>query len=328
MGYSQRSRFLWAILFSLIGCLFVLSSDTLAQDGPGDRYFDEMGHSVAEEIWPFFKANGGLRVFGFPITEFITSDKDGMQVQYFQNGRVEIDPDSGEIRPSPLPVDLYLEKSQPPIPADQVATGAGVQYFEATGHSVRLAFLDFYNRYGGPGLFGYPVTELLDEGDQLKQYFERAIFHWRPDMPDGHRVQLEQLGYLQFEGNDEDLFYLRPVLPESDKPGEIPTVRVLDIRVSATVQTPVMERAGGVQKVYIFVHDQLDRPVMGVQVDVSIVLPEGYKDRSLASTDENGLVVFTIDIPELDPGETVPIKVSATFKELWRGTACSFRVWW
>ncbi len=34
-----------------------------------------------------------------------------------------------------------------------------VLYFPETGHTVRGAFLDFFNQHGGLRVFGYPITE-------------------------------------------------------------------------------------------------------------------------------------------------------------------------
>ena len=63
----------------------------------------------------------------------------------------------------------------------------GVQYFPQTGHTLRGAFLDYWNRYGGLGQFGYPLTEEFFEpvGAENKlyqvQYFERNRFEYHPE---------------------------------------------------------------------------------------------------------------------------------------------------
>ncbi len=36
---------------------------------------------------------------------------------------------------------------------------AGVMWFSSTGHTLRGAFLDYWNKYGGLAQFGYPLTE-------------------------------------------------------------------------------------------------------------------------------------------------------------------------
>ena len=63
----------------------------------------------------------------------------------------------------------------------------GVQYFPATGHTLRGAFLEYWNRYGGLAQFGYPLTEEFFEpvGSDNKlyqvQYFERNRFELHPE---------------------------------------------------------------------------------------------------------------------------------------------------
>jgi beta propeller repeat protein len=56
------------------------------------RYFPETGHGVRFGFKEFWEANGGLELFGFPITgEF---NEGGRTVQYFERARFEFDPES------------------------------------------------------------------------------------------------------------------------------------------------------------------------------------------------------------------------------------------
>ncbi len=74
------------------------------------------------------------------------------------------------------------------------------KYFSETGHNVKGDFLKFYN--GNPNatfLYGYPITEEFNSRDgKTVQYFQRARFELRNDMPEGQRVQLTALGQLTF----------------------------------------------------------------------------------------------------------------------------------
>ncbi|MGI8586398.1 MAG: hypothetical protein ACR2M0_01735 [Chloroflexia bacterium] len=77
----------------------------------------------------------------------------------------------------------------------------GVQWFPATGHTLRGAFLDYWTRYGGLAQFGYPLTEeFFDASDrkneQLQvQYFERNRFEYHPENAGGpYAVLLGTLG--------------------------------------------------------------------------------------------------------------------------------------
>ncbi len=53
-------------------------------------YFPETGHTVSYAFLDFFKANGGIDIFGYPITEMFFED--GQIVQYFQRLKVQWQP--------------------------------------------------------------------------------------------------------------------------------------------------------------------------------------------------------------------------------------------
>lgn len=57
-------------------------------------YFNETGHSLGGAFLSFWKANGGLRVLGFPITEPI--QEGGWTVQYFERARMEYHPEKAK----------------------------------------------------------------------------------------------------------------------------------------------------------------------------------------------------------------------------------------
>ncbi|MDQ3705998.1 MAG: M23 family metallopeptidase [Chloroflexota bacterium] len=54
-------------------------------------YFNETGHTIQGGFYEFWRANGGLRLFGLPLTEEI--HEDGMTVQYFERARFEYHPE-------------------------------------------------------------------------------------------------------------------------------------------------------------------------------------------------------------------------------------------
>lgn len=80
------------------------------------------------------------------------------------------------------------------IPVHAQATDS--KYFSETGHNVSGEFLAFFN--GNPEavyIFGYPITEQFTGKDgKTVQYFQRARFEYNPDLPEGQRTQLTQLG--------------------------------------------------------------------------------------------------------------------------------------
>lgn len=76
------------------------------------------------------------------------------------------------------------------------AQAPGPEYFPQTGHSIQGDFLKFYQAATDPTtLYGYPITEELKAKDGKRvQYFQRARFEYRPELPEGQRVTLTDIG--------------------------------------------------------------------------------------------------------------------------------------
>jgi len=74
------------------------------------------------------------------------------------------------------------------------------QYFSETGHNVHGDFLKFYiSNPNATFLYGFPITEQFTSKDgKTVQYFQRARFELRTDLPAEQRVQLTSLGRNTF----------------------------------------------------------------------------------------------------------------------------------
>ncbi len=59
---------------------------------PNCQYFVETSHSLCFKFLEYWQANGGLDLFGFPISE-LTIEDSGLMVQYFQRARMEWHPE-------------------------------------------------------------------------------------------------------------------------------------------------------------------------------------------------------------------------------------------
>ena len=78
-------------------------------------------------------------------------------------------------------------------------------YFSQTGQhlSDRSGFLGFWRKHGGVLIFGYPISEELDEDGRVTQYFERARFEFHPEQENPeYRVQLSLFGKELTTGRD------------------------------------------------------------------------------------------------------------------------------
>ncbi|GAB4215737.1 MAG: hypothetical protein OHK0022_55980 [Roseiflexaceae bacterium] len=171
----------------------------------GKAFFDATGHGAGGAFLAYWNRNGGLPVFGYPLTEeFIqrnNSDGKTYTVQYFERQRYEYHPEN---RGTPYEVLLgrlgaealsargvdwqSLPKASPSTP----------NYYPQTGQAINPLFWNYWRTHGlelgDPGvserealaLWGYPLTGLVDEtlpdGTTLKvQWFERARFEYHPE---------------------------------------------------------------------------------------------------------------------------------------------------
>ena len=85
------------------------------------------------------------------------------------------------------------------------AQSEDAQFFPETGHRVKGEFLRFYAGVRDPKLvFGYPITEQITSRDgKVVQYFQRARFELRTDLPEDERVQLTPLGPATYKPADQ-----------------------------------------------------------------------------------------------------------------------------
>ena len=58
---------------------------------PARSYFAATAHSLAQPFLSYWQNNGGIQLFGYPISEVVTQD--GMQVQWFERARMEYHPE-------------------------------------------------------------------------------------------------------------------------------------------------------------------------------------------------------------------------------------------
>lgn len=71
--------------------LLAIAPLSLLAQSQQERYFPDTGHTVRGEFLDFYNSRGGLRIFGFPITEEFQLN--GRAVQYFQRVRMELHPE-------------------------------------------------------------------------------------------------------------------------------------------------------------------------------------------------------------------------------------------
>ncbi len=172
---------------------------TVVATGKGETdtlFFKETGLYVFAPFADYWTKNGGLSIYGLPITPGF--EQGGRMVQWFERTRFE------QNRQAPVGQQVQfgllgseLRKPDPPVAAP---TSAERRFFPETGHSVGGAFRAYWERNGGLAQFGLPLTEEIVEGGRTVQWFERARFESNPQaVGTPNEVQLGQIGRTLWE---------------------------------------------------------------------------------------------------------------------------------
>ncbi len=183
-------------------------------------FFPETGHTLAYNFRKFYDQQGGLPIFGLPLTEVFIED--GRPVQYFERARFEWHANIAQVAAGHL--GRWAAQGRAGSSAFQpVATApAGARFFAETGHSLGGPFLQFWQQHGGLATFGYPLSEEFAERNAQDgqtytvQYFERARFELHPELPAGNQVVLGHLGRQYLASYPAPEWATRPVSSASD----------------------------------------------------------------------------------------------------------------
>ena len=315
-------------------------SATYAQSPSNDcRYFTETGHYVCDAFLGFYDTQGGLEIFGNPITEAFDDPALGLRVQYFQNTRMEWHPSN----PPRYQVQLGLLVDElgyqfPPVHSDRIPTfNTNLRhYFPETMHVVEYSFLDFFKEKGRIDIFGYPRSEFMYEDGRIVQYFQRARMEWHPEITSGLQMRLTPLGEAYIGRFGVPGNYDQPVdpLPEAIVPATpgvptaTPQATVTKLNVSASVRYVITGREGG-QTVFVYVTDQQQQPVPGAVVNMVVRYPSGDQPYGFdAPTNDSGFTGRYFDILPASPGQKVVIAVTVTCGPLTGTTQTFFLPWW
>ncbi len=189
---------------------------TQAQTGP--RCFSETNQCIEGRIRQYWEQNGGLPVFGYPISPQIAENVEGTsrQVQWFERNRLELHPEK------PAPYDVLLGRLGDAVLKQQgyewhafpkSMPQPGCQFFADTGHNVCEPFLTAWRNAGVPlagqfggveagslALIGLPISSAIEPGGEGNpyavrvQWFERARFEYHLANPPQFQVLLGLLG--------------------------------------------------------------------------------------------------------------------------------------
>lgn len=199
-------------------------SNAAAQE---QRCFPETNQCLDGRFLQYWNQNGGLAVFGYPITparsETNVDDGKSYLTQWFERNRFELHPENQ------APYDVLLGRlgaaviayaDPPEYKQRESGPKAGCLWFEQTGFNVcdnaGASFASYWQSHGladpalsaygrSLALFGLPVSRQVPAGPTGEvtavQYFERARFEWHPGNPEPYKVLLGLLGSEVYELN-------------------------------------------------------------------------------------------------------------------------------
>ena len=181
-----------------------------------ERCFPETGQCIGGRFRQYWEQNGGLAVFGLPLTaaaDETNAEGKTFRTQWFERNRFELHPENA----APYDVLLgrlgddrlrQLKRDWQQLPKGQQRSDCA--WFAETSHSVCEPFRSYWtthglqdpqlNAYGKSlALFGLPLSEAATETNAtgatvVTQWFERARFECFPNNPPEYRVLLGLLG--------------------------------------------------------------------------------------------------------------------------------------
>ena len=181
--------------------------------------FKEVSNCIEGRFAEYWRQNGGLAIFGFPLNAAHQEQVEGQSylVQLFERNRFELHAEKqrpydvllgrlgderlrqigrnwqNDPKVSTAPGDLcFLSK-----PTGHVTCGDFFLYFRT--HGLEFDGKQGFSEAESIALFGLPITEAAQENGSdgkmyLTQWFERARFEFHPELPEPYKVLLGRLG--------------------------------------------------------------------------------------------------------------------------------------
>jgi len=213
-------------ILAVSGLLVGLLITTGPVGAAGGQFFSETGHSSDNAFYDFWLAHGGVSILGYPISVSYRA-KDGFITQFYERSILEWHPENSrdnrvlvarlgsallDVETSATSKENISQRLRS-VPARSCTNSDNCRTFAETNHTVKGAFLDFWNINGGIATFGYPLTEEFSERQAetsnqsfAVQYFERERFEWHPEINGGTvllgRLGASELGFQVRDGFD------------------------------------------------------------------------------------------------------------------------------
>lgn len=215
----KKYRWLSLSFVALLSIVLLAAIQGADAQQSGRRCFPETGKCISGSIRTYWEANGGLAVFGYPVTDVRVETLGNWSgpVQWFERDRLE-DHGSEGVMAGRLGAYLLQLQGRSWTTFPQVSTvPTGCVYTEETRHSICEPFLSYWQQHGGLVRFGYPISEpfitTVEGWTGTVQYFERRRMELHTELP--HNPIL--LGLL---GNEVLALLTQPATTPTPAPGQ------------------------------------------------------------------------------------------------------------
>ncbi len=187
----------------------------------GVMYFSETGQYLYGTFRQFYEANGGIAIFGLPLTPIVSDGP--LRVQYFERARFEVPVGHSDTREVMLTrigahfIDQLSaeDRAKSPFAAVDQPKDDAIQYFSPTRHTLRGAFRTFWEKNGALPIFGYPLSEEFIQqiqGDMVRvQYFERVRLEMHFERNNSYTIHIGLLGTALLLESPEMQRYTAPM---------------------------------------------------------------------------------------------------------------------
>jgi hypothetical protein len=272
------------------------------------------GFAVDSRFTSYYSTRGGEDLFGEPISNAFVDDKTGNVVQYFANTRLELEQDfSGNRKVTTSPLGMMLGNWDPPLSSSSEEQGC--RFFHETGHHVCHAFLDFYEKNGGPDVFGYPISELKIVDDRMVQYFQRFRLDWFAEEQD-QPVRPGPLGK----------YHLTTLDRAGSETEDSPTRDVMGLIIVSSVEHASVYPNDS-QKVYLLVMDQNHEAIEGAAATLIAHFPDGNRMIIMPLTNRDGRSQVTLSFEDQPPGFRISLDITVVYNGLMKEARESFMIY-
>ena len=208
---EPKKKLPWLVLTALVLGLCALLVGPISQTAiaaDDSQFFPLTNHTVSGKFLTYWRNNGGLAAYGYPITDAtMETDAENGKVyltQWFERNSFQLHPENAGTKYEVLLGLLGKRLTKNRLvndPAFQPNTAkTGNFYFPQTQHNVDSRFYTYWQNNGDLSRLGYPIAEAQQETDPatgnvyLAQWFERARMEYHPENSAPYTVLLGLLG--------------------------------------------------------------------------------------------------------------------------------------